>query len=155
MFLGVPDARAWVFANGFQAVGLGLGVAIGAAVARPDRLTVAAVGDGGLFMALEEIETAARLALRLLVVVYDDRAYGAEVHHFGPMGYDVGTTRFPDADLAALARAAGAAGITVRSPGDLSPVRDWLRAGQGPLVVDAKVNPEVEADWLKEAFRAG
>jgi thiamine pyrophosphate-dependent acetolactate synthase large subunit-like protein len=155
MFLGVPDARSWVFANGFQAVGLGLGAAIGAAVARPGRLTVAAVGDGGVFMALEELETAARLGLRLLVVVYDDNAYGAEVHHFGPMGHDVGTVRFPDADLAAIARAAGAEAITVRGPADLSPVSDWLRAGQGPLVIDAKVNPEVEADWLKEAFRAG
>lgn len=155
MFLGVPDARAWVFANGFQAVGLGLGVAIGAAVARPERLTVATVGDGGLFMALEELETAARLALRLLVVVYDDNAYGAEVHHFAPMGHDVGTVRFPDADLAAIARGTGAQAITVRSSEDLSDVSAWLLEGQGPLVVDAKVNPEVEADWLKEAFRTG
>src|SRR5262249_11007297 len=89
MYLTVPDARAWVFPNGFQAVGLGLGNAIGAAVAQPDRLTVAAIGDGGAFMALPELETAARLKLTLLVVVYDDAAYGAEVHHFGPMGHDV------------------------------------------------------------------
>ncbi|HYM58266.1 MAG TPA: thiamine pyrophosphate-dependent enzyme, partial [Solirubrobacteraceae bacterium] len=155
MYLQVPDARSWVFANGFQAVGLGLGAAIGAAVARPERPTVAAVGDGGLFMALEELETAARLGLRLLVVVYDDRAYGAEVHHFEPMGHDVGTVRFPDADLAAIARGAGAGAITVRSTPDLSPVSDWLRDGQGPLVIDAKVNPEVAAEWLEEAFRAG
>ena len=45
--------------------------------------------------------------------------------------------------------------ITVRARGDLLPVGDWLRNGRGPLVIDAKVNPEVEADWLKEAFRAG
>ncbi len=155
MFLRVTEARAWVFANAFQAVGLGLGVAIGAAVARPERLTVAAVGDGGLFMALEELDTAVRLCLRLLVVVYDDQAYGAEVHHFAPMGHDVRTVRFPDADLAGIARGAGAQAITVRSTGDLSTVSDWLRDGHGPLVIDAKVNPEVEADWLKEAFRAG
>lgn len=155
MFLRVSDARAWVFANGFQAVGLGLGTAIGAAVARPDRLTVAAVGDGGLFMALEELETAARLGLRLLVVVFDDGAYGAEVHHFAPMGHDVGTVRFPDSDVAAIARGAGAEAITVRSPDDLEPIGDWLRGGRNPLVVDAKVNPEVSAEWLSEAFRAG
>ena len=35
MYLDVPDARAWVFPNGFQAVGLGLGNAIGAAIAQP------------------------------------------------------------------------------------------------------------------------
>ena len=63
MYLDVPDARAWLFANGFQAVGLGLGNAIGAAIGRPDRPTVAAIGDGGAFMALAELETAARLKL--------------------------------------------------------------------------------------------
>ena len=36
MYLDVADPRSWLFANGFQAVGLGLGNAIGAAVARPD-----------------------------------------------------------------------------------------------------------------------
>ena len=57
-----PTPAAWVFPNGFQAVGLGLGNAIGAAIARPDRTTVAAIGDGGAFMALAELETAARLS---------------------------------------------------------------------------------------------
>ena len=109
MYLDVPDARAWIFPNGFQAVGLGLGNAIGAAIANPERLTVAAIGDGGAFMALAELETAARLKLdRLLVVVYDDTAYGAEVHHFAPMGHDVSRVRFPDADIAAVATASGA-----------------------------------------------
>ncbi len=155
MYLGVPDARSWLFANAFQAVGLGLGTAIGAAVARPERVTVAAVGDGGLFMALEELETAARLRLRLLVVAYDDEAYGAEVHHFGPMGHDTATVRFPPADLAALARAAGTQALTARAVADLAPVGAWARSDAGPLVVDAKVNPEVVADWLQEAFRGG
>jgi thiamine pyrophosphate-dependent acetolactate synthase large subunit-like protein len=155
MYLGVPDAAAWVFSNGFQAVGLGLGSAIGAAVARPDRLTVAAVGDGGALMALGELESAARLGLRLLVVVYDDAAYGAEVHHFGPQGHPVDLVRFPDADLAALARAAGAEGVTVRSLDDLAAVERWLAAPAGPLLADAKVDPRVCGAWLEEAFRAG
>src|SRR3954454_4288027 len=52
MYLRVPDAHGFVFPQAFQCVGLGLGNAIGAALARPDRLTVAALGDGGLLMAL-------------------------------------------------------------------------------------------------------
>ncbi len=48
----VPDVRGFVFPNAFQSVGLGLGAAIGAAIARPDRLCVAALGDGGTMMAL-------------------------------------------------------------------------------------------------------
>jgi thiamine pyrophosphate-dependent acetolactate synthase large subunit-like protein len=156
MFLSVPDARAWVFPNGFQSVGLGLGNAIGAAVARPDRPTVAAIGDGGAFMALAEIETAVRLGLRLLVAIYDDRAYGAEVHHFAPMGHDVTRVQFPDADLAAIARAAGAEAVTVRQAADLDVVTTWLgESPPRPLVLDAKVNPTICADWLAEAFRAG
>ena len=67
-------------------------------------------------MALAELETAVRLKLgNLLVLIYDDAAYGAEVHHFEPMGHDVALVRFPDADLAAIARAAGARASTVRT----------------------------------------
>ena len=154
-YLEVPGPCDWVFTNGFQAVGLGLATAIGTAVAAPDRVTVAAVGDGGLMMALPELETAVRLGLRLLVLVYDDAAYGAEVHHFGPMGYELGTVRFPDADLAAFARAAGAQAITVRETADLAPLAAWVREGGGPLLVDGKVDPDVCADWLTDAFRGG
>ncbi|HEY6760435.1 MAG TPA: thiamine pyrophosphate-binding protein [Baekduia sp.] len=155
MYLDVPDARRWVFANAFQAVGLGLGCAIGAAVADPERVTVAALGDGGTFLALPELETAARLGVRLLVVIYDDAAYGAEVHHFRALGQEVSLAQFPDADLAGIARAAGATAITVRAAADLAPVAAWVDAGTGPFVIDAKVHPEVCAEWLEHAFRGG
>jgi len=156
MYLGVPSAHAWVFPNGFQAVGLGLGNAIGAAIANPARTTVAAIGDGGAFMALAEIETAVRFELgNLLVVIYDDAAYGAEVHHFEPMGRDVSLVRFPDANLAAIAKAAGSASATIRSTDDLYVLEEWLGGSHGPLVLDAKVNPTICAEWLEEAFRAG
>ncbi|MGZ4186158.1 MAG: thiamine pyrophosphate-binding protein [Solirubrobacteraceae bacterium] len=155
MYLDVQDPNAWVFANGFQAVGLGLGNAIGASIARPDVPTVAALGDGGTFLALPELETAARLKLTLLVLIYDDSAYGAEVHHFAPMGHDVSLVRFPDVDLAAIAAAAGAKSATVRNTNDLAVVEEWLMNPHGPLVLDAKVNPTICAEWLEEAFRAG
>jgi thiamine pyrophosphate-dependent acetolactate synthase large subunit-like protein len=154
MYLDVPDQPGFVFAQAFQSVGLGLANAIGAAVARPERLCVAAVGDGGALMALGELETAARYRLPMVVVVYNDAAYGAEVHHFGPMGQDVDLTRFPDTDFAALARAAGAEGIAVRGPEDLAPLKEWIGRRDRPLVIDAKVNPDVRAEWLAEAFRA-
>jgi thiamine pyrophosphate-dependent acetolactate synthase large subunit-like protein len=154
MYLEVPDERGFVFPNAFQSVGLGLASGIGAAVARPERLSIAAVGDGGALMALGELETAARYGLPMLIVVYNDAAYGAEVHHFGPMGRPVELARFPETDFAAFARAAGAEGITVRKEGDLSPVRDWLGRRNRPLLIDAKVNPEIRAEWLAEAFRS-
>ena len=135
MYLRVPDAAGFVFPQAFQCVGLGLGNAIGAALARPDRLTVAALGDGGAMMALPELETLARLRLPVLVVVYDDEAYGAEVHHFRPLGQAVDLAQFPPTDLAALAEAAGCRGLTVRTVADLDgdarlargarPARSW------------------------------
>ncbi|MEZ0294297.1 MAG: thiamine pyrophosphate-dependent enzyme, partial [Solirubrobacteraceae bacterium] len=153
MYLGVPDAAGFVFPQAFQCVGLGLGNAIGAALARPDRLTVAALGDGGALMALPELDTLARLAPNLIVVIYDDAAYGAEVHHFRPLGEAVGLAQFPPTDFAALAEAAGCRGLTVRATEELDGVRDWLAAPDRPLVVDAKVDPDLCAEWLEEAFR--
>ena len=155
MYLRVPDAQGFMFTQGFQAVGLGLASAIGVAVARPDRITVAALGDGGLMLALPELDTVARLGLRMLLVVYNDAAYGAEVHHFGPQGHPVDLVQFPDVDCAALGRAAGLDGATVRTPADVqAAVRRWLdREGKPALLLDAKVVPTVVAEWLEEAFR--
>jgi thiamine pyrophosphate-dependent acetolactate synthase large subunit-like protein len=149
MYLRVPDEHGFVFPQAFQCVGLGLGNAIGAAVARPDRVTVAAVGDGGMLMALPELETLGRVKPKLLVVIYDDAAYGAEVHHFRPLGRPVELAQFPPTDFAALARAAGCDGVT----NDLDAVREWLQNPERPMVLDAKVDPDICAEWLEEAFR--
>jgi thiamine pyrophosphate-dependent acetolactate synthase large subunit-like protein len=153
MYLSVPDAQGFVFPQAFQCVGLALGNALGAAAARPDRLTVCAVGDGGLLMALPDLETLGRLAPDMLVVVYDDAAYGAEVHHFRPMGIPVELAQFPPTDFAAFAEAAGCRGVTARRPEDLEAVREWLQDRDRPLVLDAKVDPDICAEWLEEAFR--
>ncbi|GAB4106250.1 thiamine pyrophosphate-binding protein [Micromonospora taraxaci] len=154
MWLDVPDVAGFCFTQAFQSVGLGLASALGAAVARPDRLTVAAVGDGGFVMSATELVTAVRLALPLLVVIYDDAAYGAEVHHFGPDGHPLETVTFPDTDLTAIARGYGCDGVTVRTVDDLGPVREWLAGPRTrPLVVDAKVSAARGSWWLEEAFR--
>ena len=155
MFLSVPDADGFVFNQSYQSIGLGMGAAIGTALGRPDRLAVAAVGDGGLFMALGELETAARLGVAMVVLVYNDDAYGAEVHHFEPEGHPLDIVRFPPTDVAAIARATGADGVTVRSVDDLAAVVKWVEAPrERPLVVDVKVTPTVIGAWLPEAFRA-
>jgi thiamine pyrophosphate-dependent acetolactate synthase large subunit-like protein len=154
MFLGVPDAAGFCFTQAYQSIGLGLASALGAAIARPDRLTVAALGDGGFLMSVAELTTAVRLGLPLVIVIYNDAAYGAEVHHFGPDGHPVDIVRFPDEDLAAIARGFGCAGTTVRAPGDLGAVADWLAGPRRrPLVVDAKVASSHASWWLEEAFR--
>jgi len=154
MFLSVPDEQGFCFTQAYQSIGLGLASAIGAALAQPDRLPVAALGDGGALMGVSEVETVVRLGLPMVIVVYDDEAYGAEVHHFGPDGFALDTVRFPPADIAAIGRGFGCAGVTVRSLEDLGPVREWLAGPRDrPLVIDAKVASASGSWWLEEAFR--
>ena len=151
-YLRVPDHHAFCFTQGFQSIGLGLATAIGAALARPDRLTVAALGDGGALMAAAELETVVRLKLPMVVVVYDDRAYGAEVHHF--VGADHTTVTFPETDIAAIGRGFGFDAVTVRVPEDMAGVARWVAGPRtAPLLVHARIASDGGAWWLAEAFR--
>jgi acetolactate synthase I/II/III large subunit len=154
MFLSVPDEQGFCFTQAFQSIGLGLATAIGAALARPDRMPVAALGDGGALMAAAELDTVARLGLPMVVIVYNDDAYGAEVHHFGPSRFPLDTVEFPSTDIAAIARGHGFTALTVTEEGDLAPVARWLAGDRrSPLLIDAKVTRTEPSWWLEEAFR--
>ena len=153
-YLSVPDEFGYCLTQAFQSIGLGLATGIGAALARPDRLAVAALGDGGCLMSIAELDTAARLGLPMVIVVYNDDAYGAEVHHFGPDGADLDTVVFPDTDIAAIARGFGCTGLTVRTADDLTGLTDWLTGPRDrPLLIDAKITSDGGSWWLAEAFR--
>ncbi|WP_182347073.1 thiamine pyrophosphate-binding protein [Tomitella gaofuii] len=155
MFLTITDARSLCFSQAFQCVGLGLASAIGHAVARPDRLTVAACGDGGLLMGAAELETVVRLGLPMVVLVYNDSAYGAEVHHFGRSDGDDGFVSFPDIDFAAIGRGYGFTGVTVREEDDLDAVATWAAGPRDtPLMVDIKTADSKPSWWLADAFKA-
>jgi thiamine pyrophosphate-dependent acetolactate synthase large subunit-like protein len=152
-FLSVPGARASCLSHSFQSVGLGLASAIGLAVANPGALAVLGAGDGGFLMSIADLETAIRLKLRLCILIYNDSSYAAEVHLYRRRGYSIDIVQFPDTDFAALARGFGARGVTVRTVDDLAPVRVWVADGApGVLVIDAKINPDLEADWHAEHF---
>ena len=160
-YLKVPDEFGFCFTQAFQSIGLGLYTAIGAALARPDRLPVLGAGDGGFLMGISELETAVRLKLPLVCIIYNDAGYGAEVHHFGAgaesgggPAVDLSTVTFPDTDIAAIARGFGADAVTVRSVADLGAVRAWLQERPArPLVIDAKIASDGGAWWLAEAFK--
>ncbi len=153
MFLSVPDEYGFCFTQAFQSIGLGLATAIGAALAQPGRLPVAALGDGGALMAAAELDTVRRLGLPMVVIVYNDAAYGAEVHHFAE-GQPLDTVTFPDTDIAAIGIGYGLDGTTVRDIRDLVAVRRWLNGPRDRgLVVDAKVAAPRGSWWLEEAFR--
>jgi thiamine pyrophosphate-dependent acetolactate synthase large subunit-like protein len=142
-YLSAPDAAGFVFGLGFQSVGLGLGMGMGAAVARPDRLTVTVVGDGGLRMSLGELDAVLRHRLPILVVVVNDAAYGAEIHHFNNLGMPPDLAFLEDRDFAAIGRAMGAEGSTVRNLADLERVEQWIRALELPMILDCKVNRQL------------
>jgi thiamine pyrophosphate-dependent acetolactate synthase large subunit-like protein len=111
-------------------------------------------------MGISELETAVRLRLPLVCIVYNDAAYGAEVHHFGHGNdtIDLGSVTFPDTDIAAVARGFGAEAVTVRTVDDLHAVKAWIAAYEDghqdrPLVIDAKIASDGGSWWLAEAFQ--
>ncbi len=65
-----------IISNGFATMGIGLPGAIAAALAQPERRAVTVSGDGGFMMNVQEMETATRLGLPVVVVVWVDGAYG-------------------------------------------------------------------------------
>ncbi|MCE7012140.1 thiamine pyrophosphate-binding protein [Kibdelosporangium philippinense] len=151
-YLSVPDEFGYCMTQSFQSIGLGLFTAIGAALARPDRLPVAAVGDGGFMMSIAELETVVRLKLPMVIVVYNDSAYGAEIHHFGHDA-DLSTVVFPDPGIAEIARGFGCAALTVHGVGDLDGVAEWVDGPRDrPLLIDAKIASDGGSWWLAEAF---
>ncbi|WP_354115889.1 thiamine pyrophosphate-binding protein [Bradyrhizobium sp. LA7.1] len=151
-YLRIADQRSWCVPIAFQSIGLGLAAAIGASVTYAGRLVVLAAGDGGFLMSLADLETAVRLNRRICILVYNDHAYGAEVHHFAPMNYSTKIVQFPDTSFAEIARGFGAKGIEVRTLADLAPLKEWIAEGSpGVFLVDGKINPNLEADWYREA----
>ena len=152
-FLRVPNAKASCLSHSFQSVGLGLASAIGLAIANPGTLAVLGAGDGGFLMSIADLETAVRLKLRMCILIYNDSSYAAEVHLYRRRGYAIDIVQFPDTDFAAIARGHGARAATVKTLADLEPVRAWVREGApGVFVIDAKINPDLEADWHAEHF---
>ncbi|ODT99721.1 MAG: hypothetical protein ABS81_25210 [Pseudonocardia sp. SCN 72-86] len=128
-----------LISNGLATMGYALPAAIGAALARPGERVVCMVGDGGLGMTLAELETLARLALPVTVVVFDDAALTLiELKQREGQG-GAGAVRFSDVDFAAVA-----AGMGIRSAvaGDVAGVGAALdEAGDGPFLLDARVDP--------------
>ena len=146
--LSVPEPNAFIFPIEFYSIGLGLGAAIGAALARPDRLTVLSIGDGGLMMNLGDLHTAVRLSLPILILICNDFAFGSEMHLLQLYGLPDETARYENPSFEAVAKGMGADAVTVNSLADLAQLAGRLEQLRRPLLVDCKVNPDVRADWV-------
>ena len=150
----VPAPRRFLFPLNFGSIGLALATAAGAATCG-NAPTVALVGDGGLMQAVGELDTISRLDLPVVVVVFNDAAYGIEYHALRLRERDSRLAIFDDIDFAAVARAFGLDAATVRSSDDLRRLRPRLRGLTGPFLVDAKIDRTVETDWLRDLVAAG
>lgn len=155
MFWPVASPERMVMVGtAYQTIGLGFSTVAGVAAAAPDSTVVLTTGDGGGLMALADLETAIRTASSLVVVVWNDGAYGAEVHLYGAMGLDEAPMRIPDVNFAGLANALGARGVLVERLSDLDALGEWRDAGaKGAIVLDCRISRSVVAPYQREIQR--
>jgi acetolactate synthase I/II/III large subunit len=131
-----------LISNGYAAMGFALPAAIAAKLVHPERAVVAVSGDGGFLMNCQELETARRLGLAIVNVIFRDGGYNLiqwkqQTHH----GREAGV-RFGNPDFVALAHAFGAKGYRVDSARALGPILADALAQPGPSVVDVAVDYE-------------
>jgi acetolactate synthase I/II/III large subunit len=129
-----------IISNGFATMGIGLPGAISAALAQPERRAVTVSGDGGFMMNVQEMETATRLGLRVVVVVWVDGAYGVigwkQERRFGRThAIDFGNPDWPGL--------AASFGWTHRHATDCDALRGAVEealAGDGPALVTVPID---------------
>jgi acetolactate synthase-1/2/3 large subunit len=137
----VAEPRRLLISSGLATMGFALPAAIAAALCTPGRPVVAFTGDGGLGMTLAEIETAVRLVLPIVIVVFNDAALslikikqrpgqgGGEAVDYGPVSF------------AGAAGSMGASAAAVRSDVELAAALAAALRRDGPTVIDARVDP--------------
>ena len=109
------EPNTCIIPNGFCSMGFALPGAIAAKMVYPDRNVVAMCGDAGFLMNVQELETAARMKVPIIVVVWCDKDLGLislkQLDEFGKTGY----TEFENPDFMYLAKSFGAIGYHVKS----------------------------------------
>jgi len=152
--LALPPGGRFQHSAAFGSIGLGLGHAIGAAVADPSRLTVLIEGDGSLLQAVQELHAAAEQKLRIAIVLMNDSAYGAEVLKMQWKDRDVRDAQWKSPDFVALARGFGGDGTVLEREDDLAAAIERASAGDGPFVIDARISPTLVSDAYSRLFLA-
>jgi acetolactate synthase I/II/III large subunit len=150
MHMDIDAAGDFVMPWRLGAMGQGLPVAVGAALGKPDQLTVLFIGDGGIMTTLTELETAARCDIPLLVIVIDDGGYGAERYACVISDRPSHLVDFDNPDYAGIAAAMGLDSHRVSSPEELE---EALRAAlplDRPTLIQAIVDRDV---YSTELFR--
>lgn len=142
LFMKKPRPLTWCI-NTFGCIGQAVPTAIGAAVALDGAPLAVVDGDAGTLMHVAELDTAARLGVKLLIAVLNDEALGAEYQKFVARGMETRASAIPTPDLGAVAQALGCRGRLVRALDQLEAGVDEFLAGDGPMLLDIRISRNV------------
>jgi len=126
--------------NALASMGAGLPSAMAAKLVHPDRMVMAICGDGGFMMNSQELETAVRLGLHVVVLILNDSAYGMIQWKQANMGFDNYGLEFGNPDFVKYAESYGAHGHRVAAADELVPLMKKCHAEPGVHVIDLPVD---------------
>lgn len=134
------NPRHLLFSNGMQTLGVALPWAISAALVRPNTQIVSVSGDGGFLFSSQDLETAVRLGLNIVHIIWNDGYYDmVKFQEELKYGKSAGVN-FGSVDFVKYAESFGATGLRVEKAQDLEKVLDQAFATEGPVVVDIPVD---------------
>ena len=131
-------------------MGISLPAAIAAKLVYPERKVVVVTGDGGFAMNSQEIETAVRLGIDLIVVVFNDSSLGMIAMKQRADGYENYGVAFDNPDFVRFAESYGAFGHRLDEPGQFRAILDVAASAGGVHIIDAPVNPMQNMALMKE-----
>ena len=144
-----PRAENWGLGLDFGAVGQGLGIALGACFARPGKRVTHMTADAAFMMNVADFHTAVRHNLPLTVIVFNDDAVGQERHDLIHKHLPPCYAELIQPDFEKVAVGFGAKGFRVERPDDLGEIDKALAVQEGPVIVNVRINGDVElhASW--------
>ena len=146
MYMAMPEGAEIQFSYQFGAVGQGLPLAIGTGAGNPGRQHIVIEGDGSMLFHIQELDTVTRFGLQMVLIVWNDCGYGAEVHKLVPKGFDPGQSHWESPDFVAIAKAFGGDGVLLNKESDLpAAVAEGLRKG-GLYLIDVRVSSTMASD---------
>lgn len=141
--LRLRGGQRYTLSGGLASMAFGLPGAIGAQLAYPGRRVFALVGDGGFGMLLGDFVTAVKYELPIVVVVFNNDKLALIQMELEAKGLPDWGTGLLNPDFAAVARACGGYGASIREAGELGPVLHEALASGKPCVLDVAVDPGV------------
>lgn len=129
-----------LISNGFASMGIALPGAIAAKLAKPEQTVVAVSGDAGFLMNVQEIETAVRMNIPIIVLIWNDSSYGLirwkQMNAFGRES----NIEFTNPDIVKLAEAFGTKGYRVESTEQLLPTLQQAIQDNTVVLIDCPVD---------------